>query len=355
MSVDKNTKIVIRRLWGHLSIRRRKQFWLVSVLMIAGSLSEIVSIGALLPFLGVLTDPEQVYQHTLMQPIIQTLEITNPDQLLLPVTVLFIASAFLAGAIRLVLLYAQTRFSFATGADISIDIYRRTLYQKYAIHVSRNSSEVINSVITKTNTVIQNTITPILTLISSIILIIGITSALFVIDIVVALSAFIGFGFLYWVVIFYTRVQVERNSQIIADQSTQMVKLLQEGLGGIRDVLINGTQKFYCKLYRNADLPLRHASGRNQFISISPRYVMESIGMSLIAGLAYIMMQLDGSAGTTIPLLGSLAFGAQKLLPALQQAYSSYSQIKGSKASLEDVLGLLDQPLSKYIDNLLFV
>jgi len=350
MSVEKSTKKAIKRLWSHLSSRRRKQFFLVSVLMIMSSISEVVSIGALLPFLGMLTVPEQVYQHALMQPIIQILEISDPDQLLLPITILFIALALLAGAIRLVLLYAQTKFSFATGSDLSINIYRRTLYQKYAVHVSRNSSEVINSVITKTNTVIQNTITPILKLISSIVLIIGIISVLLVIDFVVALLTFVGFGFLYWMVISFTRAQVGRNSQIIADQSTQMIKSLQEGLGGIRDVLIDNTQKFYYTLYRNADLPLRYASGKNQSISISPREVMESIGMSLIAGLAYMLMQPDGGAGTVIPLLGSLAFGAQKLLPALQQAYSSYSQIKGSKSSLEDVLDLLDQPLPKHID-----
>jgi len=321
--------------------------------MVFASMSEIISVGAVLPFLGVLTAPEQIYLHPLMQPFIQSLNITSPRQLMLPLAIIFIISVLLAGVIRLTLLYAMTRLSFATGADLSINIYRRTLYQDYSIHVSRNSSEVINGIITKTSTVIGGILTPILILISSFILMISIMGALFTIDIRAALTASIGFGVLYWGVIFYTRKQLQENSQCIADQSTRMIKSLQEGLGGIRDVLINGSQNFYCNLYRNADLPLRRASGNNQFISGSPRYAMEAIGMTLIAGLAYFMTQEESGMDSSIPVLGALALGAQRLLPALQQAYGAYSNIKGSKASFNDVLNLLDQPIPSYVEEAL--
>jgi len=341
---------MLKNLWHHLSKRRQKQFWLLLILMITASLSEIISVGAVLPFLGVLTAPEQIYQHPLMQPLIQVLELTEPNQLILPLTIVFITAALLAGTIRLTLLYAMTRLSYATGADLSINIYRRTLYQEYSSHVARNSSEVINGIITKTNTVIGGILTPVLMLISSIILLIGIMSVLFTINIKVAFTAFIGFGLLYWGVIRYTRQQLKENSQCIADQSTLMIKSLQEGLGGIRDVLIDGSQQFYCQLYRNADLPQRRASGNNIFIGGSPRYAMEAIGMALIAGLAYVMTQQEGGMITAIPVLGALALGAQRLLPALQQAYGAYSTIKGAKSSFEDVLNLLDQPLPSYAD-----
>jgi ATP-binding cassette, subfamily B, bacterial PglK len=318
--------------------------------MVIASLAEIISIGAVLPFLGVITAPEHVYQHALMQPIIQILALTEPRQLILPLTILFIAGALIAGVIRLILLYAMTRLSFATGADLSINIYRRTLFQEYEVHVSRNSSEVINGIITKTNSVIGGIILPTLKLISSIILLIGIMGALFAINSTIALSVSISFGLLYWLVIRFTKTHLKNNSKTIADQSTQMIKSLQEGLGGVRDVLVHGVQQFYCKLYRNADLPLRRASGNNVFISGSPRYAMEAIGMAFIAGLAYLLTLQEDGMVTAIPVLGALALGAQRLLPALQLAYASYSTIKGSKSSFEDVLNLLDQPLPEYAD-----
>jgi ATP-binding cassette subfamily B protein len=344
----KKTSLAI--LWHHFSKRRQKQFSLLLILMFVASLAEIISIGAVLPFLGILTAPEQVYQHPLMQPVIQILAVTEPKQLILPLTILFIMAAILSAVIRLTLLYAMTRLSYATGADLSINIYRRTLYQEYEVHVSRNSSEVINGIITKTGGVIGGVISPSLTLISSSILLVGVMGALFAINPTIALSASIGFGLLYWMIIRYTKTHLKENSKTIANQSTQMIKSLQEGLGGIRDVLIDGTQDFYCKLYRNADLPLRRAAGDNAFIGGSPRYAMEAIGMTLIAGLAYLMTQKADGIVSVIPVLGALALGAQRLLPVLQQAYASYSTIKAVKSSFEDVLKLLDQPLPEYAD-----
>jgi len=335
-------------LWNHLSKRRQKQFWFLLILMILASISEIVSVGAVLPFLGILTTPDQIYQHPLMQPVNNMLNITSSDQLLLPITIAFILAVMLAGIIRLTLLYVMTRLTYATGADLSINIYRRTLYQEYSVHVARNSSEVINGIVNKTNIVISGVISPTLNLISSTIIVAAIIGTLFVIDIVVALSASIGFGVLYYGVIRYTKKQLHENSQTIAGQSTQMVKSLQEGLGGIRDVLIDGSQQFYCNLYRNADLPLRRASGNNIFIGQSPRYVMEAVGMTLIAGIAYSMSLREEGLITAIPILGALALGAQRLLPALQQAYGAYSQLRGAHSSFQDVLDLLNQPLPKY-------
>jgi ATP-binding cassette, subfamily B, bacterial PglK len=339
---------MLKRLWQHLSKHRQKQFFLLLILMIIASLSEVVSIGAILPFIGALTAPEQIYRHHLMQPVIQYLELTSSSQLMLPLTITFILSALFAGAIRLTLLYATTRLSFAAGADLSFNIYRRTLYQDYSVHVARNSSEVINGIISKTDTVIGGVINPTLILISSSCLMTGIIVALFAINILVALTASVGFGIIYWVVAMYTRQQLKENSKCIAEQSTQMIKSLQEGLGGIRDVLLDGSQQFYCQLYRNADLPFRRALGNNSFIGGSPRYGMEAIGMALIASLAYIMTQRESGLITAIPVLGALALGAQRLLPAFQQAYGAYSSLKGSKSSFEDVLILLDQPLPNY-------
>ena len=318
------------------------------VLMLLAALAEILSIGAVLPFLAVLTSPERVFQHAAAQPLIQTVGLTTPAQLVLPLTITFAAAAFIAGAMRLLLLWASTRISFATGADLSISIYQRTLYQPYAVHCARNSSEVINGISEKVYGIIYSAIVPTLTLISSSVILILILIALLAVEPVIALSAFGGFGLIYAVIIRLTRKQLLADSQHIAQESSNVIKSLQEGLGGIRDVLIDGSQATYCQIYRDADLPLRRAQGSAAFIGASPRYVMEALGMMLIAGLAYSLAQQDDGLAKAIPILSALALGAQRLLPVLQQAYGAWSSIQGGQASLQDTLKLLDQPLPEY-------
>jgi ABC-type multidrug transport system fused ATPase/permease subunit len=349
MQPNQSITTLLKRLWHHISLRRRGQFWLLLVLMLLASFAEILSIGAVLPFLGVLTVPERVFEHAAAQPIIQALGFTEPAQLLLPLTIAFAVAALIAGIMRLMLLWTSTRLSFATGADLSISIYRRTLYQPYAVHCARNSSEVINGISTKTNTVIGIVIN-ILSIISSSVMLIAILIAMLSVDPLIALAAFGGFGLIYAFIIRLTSKQLLANSQHIALESSHVIKSLQEGLGGIRDVLIDGSQATYCHIYRNADLPLRRAQGKNSFISSSPRYGVEALGMLLIAVLAYSLAQQADGIAKAIPILGALALGAQRLLPVLQQAYGSWTSIKGGQASLQDALELLDQPLPDYAD-----
>jgi len=318
--------------------------------MFAASFAEILSIGAVLPFLAVLTEPERIFQLPAARPFINFMGFTSSNQLLLPLTIGFGLAALISGAMRLLLLWANTRISYATGADLSISIYRRTLYQPYSVHAARNSSEVINGISGKANSVIGVIIVPTLTLISSFIMLIAILLALVSIDPAVALAAFGGFGLIYATIIRFTRRRMLINSQSIAGDSTQLIKSLQEGLGGIRDVLIDGCQDVYCQIYRNADLPLRRAQGNSNFISLCPRFGIEALGMMLIATLAYFLARQPDGIAKAIPVLGALALGAQRLLPVLQGGYASWSSIQSGQASLKDTLDLLDQPLPAYID-----
>jgi ABC-type multidrug transport system fused ATPase/permease subunit len=174
--------------------------------------------------------------------------------------------------------------------------------------------------------------------------------ALLSVDPFIALSAFGGFGCIYMLIIRLTRSRLLADSARVAHESTNVIKSLQEGLGGIRDVLIDGSQATYCQVYRNADLPLRRAQGNASFIQSSPRFGMEALGMILIAGLAFSLAQQPDGIAKAIPVLGALALGAQRLLPVLQQAYGAWTGIQSGRASLQDALDLLDQPLPDYAD-----
>lgn len=339
---------LLSRLWCHISPRRRKQFGLLFFLMIGASFAEILSIGAVLPFLGVLTAPDRVFEYHATKPFIDALGLTSAEQLLFPLTVIFGLSAITAGAMRLILLWGSTRLSFAIGADLGISIYRRTLYQPYATHVARNSSEVINGISFKANDVIHSIIMPVVTIASSSIMLCAILIALLAADPIIALTAFGGFGVIYALIIKLTRERLLLDSQLIARESTHVIKSLQEGLGGIRDVLIDGSQDTYCQIYSNADQALRRAQGNKLFISFSPRFGMEALGMLLIAVLAYTLAKQPDGLAKAIPILGALALGAQRLLPVLQQTYGAWASIRGGQTSLQDTMELLDQPLPDY-------
>lgn len=340
----------IRRLWRNVSRQRRKQLALLLLLMMFASFAEVISIGAVLPFLGVLIAPERVFDYQLVRQIAAPLGMIEANQLLLPLTILFIMAALLSGLMRLILLWAQTRLGFAIGADFSIEIYKRTLYQPYAVHVARNSSQVIAGISSKTGSVIGSTLLPLLYVTSACMILLTILCALIAINPQVAIATFVGFGSLYGLIMLVTKKRLAYDSQCINFEYGQVVKALQEGLGGIRDVLIDGTQETYCKIYRDADARLRKSEANIQIIGGAPRFLVEAFGMTLIAILAYVLTSGEGGIASAIPVLGALAIGAQRLLPVLQQLYAGLTNIHGGQASLSDVLELLEQPLLDQTD-----
>jgi len=321
--------------------------------MLISAITEVISLGAIIPFLGVLTAPDKVFSHPILSDIAQSFGILSAEQLALPITILFITAILLANFTRLLLLWVSTKLSFMAGADLSYEVYHRTLHQPYIVHLERNSSEVITGILNKVGGVVFNILLPALTFISSLLLLIMVITALMVIDPVITSISVIGFGSTYILITILTRKKIANNSDCIAYETTMLHKALQEGLGGVREVLLDGTQQLYCDIYRKADLPLRKAQGSNIFISSSPKFGMEAIGVSLIAIIAYTFSQQQGGVTAVIPALGAIALGAQRLLPALQNCYASWSVITGSRALLFDSLLLLEQPISTDSSNTL--
>ena len=335
---------LIKRLWMHLSRHRKIQFWSVFLLTLISAVAEVISLGAVVPFLGVLVAPEKFFSNPFVHKIAHLLGITAPDALLLPFAIAFASAAVIAASIRMLLLWANTRLAFVIGSDISIEIYRRTLYQPFRVHLERNSSEVSASLNYKVGYTV-GVLLQSLTLVSSAVQLIVVMMALLTFDPMIATIAAVGFGSSYALISWMYKRKLTINAERISKESTQVTKAVQEGLGGIRDVLLDGNQPFYCDIYRRADSPLRLAMGNNIFMAGSPRFAMEAIGMVLIVGLAYSLSLQSGGVASALPLLGALALGAQRMLPALQQCYAAWAGIAGSRVALSETLNFLEQPL----------
>ena len=334
-----------KRLWPHLSRRRKYQLAFVMVLMLVSGLTEVISLGAVIPFLGVLSNPIPVFKHLGISHMASLLGIVTAEQLILPVTVFFAVAALLAGAVRILQVWVESRYAHAVGHDLSPSAYSLTLYQPYKRHLERNSSEVISGVAKVDG--LMPFMQQLLGIASAFIKAIFVVLALIVIDPVVAILAFTGFAIIYGLLAWLTRQILRRNSVQLAQLQIVKLKTLQEGLGGIRDVILGGYQSMYTDIYGNADLTYRRADTVNLFIGLSPRHAVEALSMVLIAFLAYGISRQPGGIIAVIPIMGALVLGAQRLLPTLQQIYTNFIAIAGNRASLEDALDLLEQPMPK--------
>jgi ABC-type multidrug transport system fused ATPase/permease subunit len=339
---------LLRRIWSHLSRRRRLQLALLLLVMVASGLAELVSLGAALPFLAVLSSPQQLWQQPLIQALAVRVGYSQPQQLVLPATAAFAVAAVLAALIRLLNLWLNGRLAAAVGSDLSCEAYRRTLYQPYQVHVQRNSSSLITGMTSHIGATV-GVLNAVLQIVSAFVMAACLLIGLLLIDSLVALSTAGLFGIAYALVALTSQGHLKQNGERIVTASNQQLQALQEGLGAIRDVLLDGSQATYLELYRRADRPQRHLQSKNIFLGTFPRYALEALGLLAIALLGGSLALQKGSSAAVIPLLGALALGAQRLLPALQQIYSGWATLNGWSTSLAVVIELMEQPLPQQL------
>jgi ABC-type multidrug transport system fused ATPase/permease subunit len=345
-SVSEPVTSDLRRFYSYLSRRRRWQLAALILLMLAGTLAEIATLGAVLPFLALLADPSRVDRYPMVRNLFSHLGATQ-SEMLVWAGLLFAGITIVAATVRMVMLWASYRFSFGLGADIGGQVYLRSLYRPYTWHVSRNSSEIIAG-IAKVDTIVFNIIGQLVLGIVSVMMSLAIIATLLVIDASTAMIAVASFAVLYGVTTAISRRRLRRNSEVIARNQTRRLQAVQEGLGGIRDVLLDGTQGVYHQRFTLFDYAMRRAQSANSLFGEAPRIIVEALGTVLLVVIAYALGHERGGLGGALPSLGALALGAQKLLPQMQAAYRTWSYIHGTRGQLRDVLELLDAPLPEH-------
>lgn len=346
--LEKNSSFsILLEIWNYLSKRRKLQLIIFTNLNILSSFSESLSIALTLPLISVVIDPKQIWEMQWLQNIFLSLGINSSEKIILPIILLFIFASLFSTFIKLFILRTNNFFAAAIGNDLSCLTYARTLNQPYEKHIELNSSEIISAATTYVDST-REAIYSVLNFLSYFCFVITIEITLFVFNWQIALFSILIFGFSYFFISYKSKLIVLRNGKIVANLAKERVQSIQEGLGSIRDVLLGSKQKIFINKYSNIDLIYRRKLASNKFITFSPRYIIENIGFIFIAILAYKFSN-DSSAQNGLPILGTFAVAAQKLLPSMQQCYNSIGTIRSNKSSILKVLEILNQ--KNYIIN----
>ena len=331
--------------WRHISRRRKWQALVTVVLTLAGGVAEIISLGAVVPFIAVLTVPEQALQNPIASRIAGWAGINTPREMIIPLSLLFCVAAIVAGILRVAQLWFNIRFAQVVGSDLCAEVFRRTLYQPYTFHLNQNTSTIM-AFVTQKVSLVATGFQSILNFATCTIICLSIIGALLAINAPVAVATAGLLGSFYYVFASKSRLSLQKNSELQARESVHYIKVLQESLGGIRDVLLDNNQEIFLGIFRRSERLVRTAVSKSYVIGSIPRFVLEPVALLVLVGVAAVLASTGTDLATMLPLMGVLVFGAQRLMPTLQQAYQMYSQILGSNVATREVLAVLQQPLT---------
>lgn len=327
------------------SPRKQRKLWGLVPLMLLGAIAEWVTLSTVVLFLVVLSDADPTARMSLMGGILNIDVGGATNSGIWWITGLFLLAVFISMATRLMLTRAMSRFSFEVGRDLGIEMFRRVLYQPFRYHARHNSSEVLGAV-NKAHGVATTVVLPTVQILTSIVLASAILLALLWVNALVAIAAGGALVLLYWIASRITVNVLARNSEVVARAHTLRMKIVQEGVGGIRDILLEGAQELFLRQFRSVETDFRDTQAKNAYISQFPRVIIEALGIATIALLAVWLSTTENSTLThAIPTLGALALGAQRLLPQVHQIYSNIATIRGGRGMLRDLLTVLRLPI----------
>jgi ATP-binding cassette subfamily B protein len=326
-------------LYRFMGTKRRRQLGATLGVMLLGACAEMLTIGACLPFLALLADPERAGSGHWLGAIFAA--IGNP---VVVASALLIAAAVLSALVRMWLVLTTQRFVTGLAHDLSSAMFARAIRQPYVAFVRRNSSELLSG-LDKVRGIVGGTLQPAMQGVTAGVIASFLIALLLVIDAVSTLVAVATLVVAYLAINAAVRHRRAENSRILARASTAKTKLVQETLGGIRDVTLDRSQPAVEAAFRAIDDDFRRAQNANALVTAAPRFLVEAAGIAGLALVALAASRRPGGLAEAVPVLGALALGGQRLLPLVQQIWMGWSQAAGNSALVADILRLLDTPV----------
>jgi ABC-type multidrug transport system fused ATPase/permease subunit len=306
-------------------------------LIVITSIVDILTIGLVVPYINVLISPNMYYEKFISLNYVENISLNN---FIITVSALYALSLTASTFFRIYSLSINSNILFSMGNKLSVEIYNQILKMPYSFFQSRNSSELISIVSIKAEAIITGIITPLITTLSALLLGSMVLVVLLQINAVVTMCVIIFFALYFILVGVYIRSKVINNALIISKESTAVIQKIQEGVGGIRDIMLAESQNIFLNEFANSDLKLKKARANNIFLSQFPKFVIEGVILTLIVIWVSIVLVGGGSITSWVTLLLVLAISAQKILPLAQQSFYGWSKIESTWHLLNEILEL---------------
>ena len=349
MNTANNEFELVRLIWQQLSHKRKFQFAGLMALMVLGAISEFLLVGIVGKFLSVMTRSDELLNRPSIGLISELSAFFGVEDTRLFVTFLFCGIVIASASIRTTLLWANSHYGMQIGYDFSSKIYANVVCSSYEDHLNSTSSREIAAV-DKVQGVIVGVIIPLLRALTAAIVTTFILASLCFLSPALALTALGIVGGFYFLAVFSTRKLLIRNSRHIAAARTVRVRMVQEGVAGIRDIIISGLQECYQKRFNKVESDFRFRLAINAFLSEAPRYLIELVLLISVAVGVLLFIESGKGIDNLIPLFCAFSIGVLRLFPLLQTIYRAHASVSGTHGLINDVLKSASADRARHYD-----
>jgi ABC-type multidrug transport system fused ATPase/permease subunit len=331
---------IFQQVWRILSRQERRGLGWIFVLMIVGSVLETLSLGLVVPVVGLLTRPNYIQNFPRINELLgYPTEHQFVIGMMFALVVVYIAKSFFL----IWSAWVQRGYSASVTTRIGRQLFRSYLYQPYAFHLQRNSAVLIRNS-QNSGLVMTGIIDPILVISSDILVTAGLFVLLIKLEPIGSIATISIFGLTSWIFRKFTNSRIKTWGEIQNFHKKMLLQHLQQGFGGVKDVKILGTEEYFASQYGENLLKNSEVVRRFSIAQTLPRFGLEILTIIGLAVLVSTMVLLDSELPEILPVLGLFGAAAFRLLPAVNRLISNFQIINVSRPQVNEVFEDLDLP-----------
>lgn len=326
---------IFKKLFDLLSPRERRQAALLLVMILVMAFLDIVGVASIMPFMAVLADPKLVETNAILAEVYAVLGFRDAQTFLFFLGVMVFVALLVSLAFKALTTYAQLRFTLMREYSIGRRLVEGYLHQPYTWFLSRHSADMGKTVLSEVGQVINGVMVPMMTLIAQAAVAIALLALILVMNprLAMIVGAVLGgaYGLIFYLMSgFLSRIGRER---VKANQARY--KAVVEAFGAAKEVKVGGLEHTCVRRYsKPAEIYAKHQASA-KVVAQMPRFVLEAVAFGGMLIVVLYLMAGSGGISTILPVIALYAFAGYRLMPALQQIYGSFSQLRFSSPALD--------------------
>lgn len=321
-----------------LTSSQKKRFYRLQVLVVIMAFTELIGIVSIAPFMALIGDISILEGDNWLATLYTKSNINNQYEFIFYLGLIVLVILTVATIVTMYISWLLAMFATKVGAEIADRLYSHYLKQNWIFHSMGSSSELTKKIANESTRVTGQILLPLMLMNSRMVLTFSIAVTLFFYNPIVAIAGLVIFSAAYVVLFKLVRTRLQRNGENISNMYAERFKLMNEGFGGIKDVLLLGRSDGFIKRFLKTGSQLAYSQGTNTAMAQVPRYFMELLAFGSMIGLVlYLVANYEGDLGLILPILSVYALAGMKLLPALQQIYASMATLKGNLSAYQSI------------------
>ena len=328
----------LKELYDLLTIEQRKKFWVLQIFVILMALFELVGVASIAPFMSIVVNPSVIETNMLLSTIYYSMEFNDSKSFTIFLGLMVLISLTISSLVSVFTTWRLAMFGTGVGAELSQRLYSSYINENWLFHASSSSAQLTKQIATEAHRVTTGMIVPAMQLNSKIILIAVLSLGIFLVNPIVSVFGVLTFTIAYLVIYKFVRGQILINGKRNSEASSERFRLMNEGFGGVKDVMLTGRQRYFENKFKVTSNTLAYSMGQNAALTQVPRYILELVAFGALILLVISMLyRSDEGALGFLPLIAVYALAGFKILPAFQMSYGSVAQIKGATPAFESI------------------